>query len=81
MIADNLQNCGVEVKIGDDFLEIKGGFAMPKSIVAIKTAMDHRIAMSFLIMGLCLENGVQIDDDEMIKTSFPNFEKIISQFI
>jgi len=43
--------------------------------------MDHRIAMSFLIMGLCLENGVQIDDDEMIKTSFPNFEKIISQFI
>ena len=81
MIADNLQNCGVEVKIGDDFLEIKGGFAMPKNVVAVKTAMDHRIAMSFLIMGLCLENGVQIDDDEMIKTSFPNFEKIISQFI
>ncbi len=81
MIADNLQNCGVEVKIGDDFLEIKGGFAMPKNIVEIKTAMDHRIAMSFLIMGLCLENGVQIDDDEMIKTSFPNFEKIIAQFI
>jgi 3-phosphoshikimate 1-carboxyvinyltransferase len=81
MIADNLQNCGVEVKIGNDFLEIKGGFAMPKNVVEIKTAMDHRIAMSFLIMGLCLENGVKIDDDEMIKTSFPNFEKIISQFI
>ena len=81
MIADNLQNCGVEVKIGDDFLEIKGGFTMPKNVVEIKTAMDHRIAMSFLIMGLCLENGVKIDDDEMIKTSFPNFEKIISQFI
>ncbi len=81
MIADNLKNCGVEVKIGDDFLEIKGGFLMPKNIVEIKTAMDHRIAMSFLIMGLCLENGVKIDDDEMIKTSFPNFEKIISQFI
>ena len=81
MIADNLQNCGVEVKIGDDFLEIKGGFAMPKKEVEIKTAMDHRIAMSFLIMGLRLENGVKIDDDAMIKTSFPNFEKIISQFI
>jgi len=81
MIADNLKNCGVEVKIGDDFLEIKGGFAMPKNVVEIKTAMDHRIAMSFLIMGLRLENGVKIDDDAMIKTSFPNFEKIISQFI
>jgi len=77
MIADNLKNCGVEVKIGDDYLEIKGGFAMPKNPVSITTAMDHRIAMSFSIMGLCLENGINLDDDEMIKTSFPNFDKIL----
>ncbi|MFM8186434.1 MAG: 3-phosphoshikimate 1-carboxyvinyltransferase [Alphaproteobacteria bacterium] len=81
MIADNLKNCGVEVKIGDDYLEIKGGFAMPKNPVPIITAMDHRIAMSFSIMGLCLENGINLDDDEMIKTSFPNFEKILSQVL
>ena len=81
MIADNLKNCGVEVKIGDDYLEIKGGFAMPKNPVSITTAMDHRIAMSFSIMGLCLENGINLDDDEMIKTSFPNFDKILSQVL
>lgn len=81
MIAQNLQNCGVDVKIGDDYLEIKGGLSMPKSRVKISTAMDHRIAMSFLIMGLCLENGVELDDDEMINTSFPNFSQIISRFI
>lgn len=80
MIADNLKNCGVEVKNGDDYLEIKGGFPMPKNSVPINTAMDHRIAMSFSIMGLCLENGINLDDDKIIKTSFPNFENIINNF-
>lgn len=81
MIADNLINCGVEVKIGDDFLEINGGFTMPKQLVNINTAMDHRIAMSFSIMGLCLENGINLDDDQIINTSFPDFEKILSKFL
>lgn len=80
MIADNLKNCGAQVLMHDDSLEIKGGIVMPKEIVKIATALDHRIAMSFLIMGLTLENGVEVDDDEMIKTSFPNFAQIIKKF-
>ncbi len=80
MIAQNLENCGASLKMGDDFLEVKGGISQPRSIVKVKTAMDHRIAMSFLVMGLTLENGVEIDDSEMIKTSFPTFEKIFSDF-
>jgi 3-phosphoshikimate 1-carboxyvinyltransferase len=80
MIATNLENCGVAVKFTENSLSIKGGFVMPKNLVAIKTAMDHRIAMSFLVMGLCLENGIEIDDDSMIATSFPNFFNIFNQF-
>lgn len=80
MIAQNLENCGITLKMGDDSLEVKGGISQPKSIVKISTAMDHRIAMSFLIMGLMLENGVEIDDASMIKTSFPNFEKLFADF-
>ncbi|MFM7621107.1 MAG: 3-phosphoshikimate 1-carboxyvinyltransferase [Alphaproteobacteria bacterium] len=79
MIASNLEKCGVNIKITNDSLEILGGVTQPATRVLIKTAMDHRIAMSFLIMGLTIENGIEIDDDQMIKTSFPNFEKIISQ--
>jgi 3-phosphoshikimate 1-carboxyvinyltransferase len=81
MIANNLEKCGVSIKMTSDSLEISGDFKMPKNRVSISTAMDHRIAMSFLIMGLTLDNGVEIDDDEMIKTSFPNFNEIISQVI
>jgi 3-phosphoshikimate 1-carboxyvinyltransferase len=80
MIADNLTSCGVEVKVGDDFLIVKGGISEKKEIVKIKTAMDHRIAMSFLVMGTMIENGIEIDDCSMIKTSFPNFEKIFQEF-
>lgn len=80
MIAQNLEKCGVELKMGDDFLEVNGGITQPKNLVKITTAMDHRIAMSFLVMGLTLENGVEIDDSEMIHTSFPNFEKIFADF-
>lgn len=80
MIAKNLENCGVELKMGDDFLEVQGGISQPKNLVKISTAMDHRIAMSFLVMGLMLENGVEIDDASMIDTSFPTFEKIFEGF-
>jgi 3-phosphoshikimate 1-carboxyvinyltransferase len=81
MIAQNLEKCGVKAIINDDSLEISGDFTMPKNIVKIDTAMDHRIAMSFLIMGLTLENGLEIDDDEMIKTRFPIFDKILQQVL
>jgi len=80
MIAQNLKKCGVTLKMGDDYLEVQGRINQPKSQVKIATAMDHRIAMSFLIMGLSLENGVQIDDGSMIATSFPSFENIFQKF-
>lgn len=80
MIAQNLENCGVTLKMGDDYLEVKGGINQPKSPVKITTSMDHRIAMSFLVMGLNMDAGCEIDDISMIATSFPNFIKIFADF-
>ncbi|TPK48862.1 3-phosphoshikimate 1-carboxyvinyltransferase [Mesorhizobium sp. B2-5-4] len=39
----------------------------------VETHLDHRIAMSFLVMGLATEKPVTIDDQAMIATSFPEF--------
>lgn len=80
MIVNNLKKCGVELNHGADWIEIKGGINQPKELVNIETALDHRIAMSFYIMGLKLENGVKIDDREPIKTSFPEFLDIFARF-
>lgn len=79
-IANGLKACGVEVKVGEDSLEVIGGIKEQNKIAEIKTHLDHRIAMSFLIMGLTVKDGVKIDDSEMIKTSFPNFMQIFSEF-
>lgn len=80
MIAQNLENCGVTLKMGDDYLEVEGGIKQKSQTTKITTSMDHRIAMSFLVMGLTMEGGCEIDDTSMIQTSFPNFEKIFSGF-
>ena len=38
---------------------------------------DHRIAMSFLCLGLLMENGIKVINTETINTSFPNFYAIM----
>ena len=44
----------------------------------VLTHMDHRIAMSFLVMGLASRERVRVDDGSMIATSFPNFQNLMS---
>ncbi len=78
MIVDNLQKCGVTIQANGDAMEIKGGFVEQKQLIQIPTAMDHRIAMSFYIMGMMMENGIEIDDSSMINTSFPNFFEVLN---
>ena len=62
------------VRAGDDWLEVDGtgGAPVPGGGV-VRTHMDHRIAMAFLVLGLNAEEPVKVDDGEMIATSFPEF--------
>ena len=43
----------------------------------VRTHLDHRIAMSFLVMGLAAETAVTVDDATMIATSFPAFTALV----
>ncbi len=74
--ADMLRVNGVTVDIEDDDLIVQG-----KGNVAgggeVATHMDHRIAMSALMMGLASENPVRIDDSAFIATSFPGFTELM----
>jgi 3-phosphoshikimate 1-carboxyvinyltransferase len=70
--ADLLRANGVEVEIADDDLIVHGrGRATGGGVVA--THMDHRIAMSALVLGLASEKPVGVDDAAFIATSFPGF--------
>lgn len=72
-IYENIIKCGIDAKMGEDDLEIIGGMEKLDNIPKITTYHDHRIAMSFFILGLTMENGLEIDDTSMINTSFPKF--------
>jgi 3-phosphoshikimate 1-carboxyvinyltransferase len=41
--------------------------------------MDHRIAMSALVMGLASQNPVSVDDASFIDTSFPGFAALMNR--
>jgi 3-phosphoshikimate 1-carboxyvinyltransferase len=73
-VANGLNANGVDYSEGHDWLVVRGrpdGKDLGGGIVA--THLDHRIAMSFLIMGLASEKQVTVDDASMIATSFPQF--------
>ena len=79
MVAEGLKACGVDLEMGEDNLIIHGTGKPPKGGALIKTALDHRIAMSFLILGTVSDEPVSIDDGEPIKTSFPNFIALMNE--
>jgi 3-phosphoshikimate 1-carboxyvinyltransferase len=71
-VAEGLRINGVAVEIdGDDLIVHGTGTVAGGGLVA--THMDHRIAMSFLVMGLAAAKPVGIDDGSFIATSFPGF--------
>ena len=78
IMAKGLEACGVKLEMGKDSLTIHGNGKPPKGGATIETALDHRIAMSFLIMGMVSEQPVTIDDVRPINTSFPNFVDLIN---
>ncbi|WMT92148.1 3-phosphoshikimate 1-carboxyvinyltransferase [Pelagibacterium sp. H642] len=72
-VARGLEANGVACEEGHDFLIVQGKGAVPGG-GTVATHLDHRIAMSFLVMGLASDKPVTVDDDRMIATSFPSFE-------
>ena len=76
--ARALEANGVDCTEGADYLSVSGGKSVPGG-AEVATHMDHRIAMSFLIMGLASDKPVQVDDASIIETSFPAFPELIKQ--
>ena len=72
-MANGLSACGVKLEEGEDSLIIHGTGKAPLGGTLIDTALDHRIAMSFLILGCVSTEPIEIDNASPIKTSFPNF--------
>jgi 3-phosphoshikimate 1-carboxyvinyltransferase len=77
-IAKGLSDCGVSTRIDGDTLIVEGEGGKVRGGAAVASALDHRIAMSFLILGMAAEKPVTIDDGATIATSFPGFVELVN---
>ncbi len=78
-VARGLEANQVPCEEGPDWLRVTGrpdGKGLGGGTV--RTHLDHRIAMAFLVMGLASEKPVSVDDASPIATSFPEFEGLMT---
>ena len=77
-MARGLEACGVTVEETEDSLTVHG--RGPEGVpggATVATHLDHRIAMSFLCLGLAARAPVTVDDATPIATSFPGFPALM----
>ncbi|SFT34985.1 3-phosphoshikimate 1-carboxyvinyltransferase [Sedimentitalea nanhaiensis] len=79
-MATGLRANGVAVEEGEDWWSVTGHG--PGSVTGGATCashLDHRIAMSFMVMGMATQHPVTVDDGGPIATSFPIFEPLMTR--
>lgn len=77
-MAKGLRANGIEVEEGPDWWSVSGlGHGAVPGGAVCASQLDHRIAMSFLILGMASQKPVQVDDGGPIATSFPVFEPLM----
>ena len=77
-VAAGLLANGVKHEMGADTLVVHGTGSAPTGGGMVATHLDHRIAMSFLVLGLGAREPVAVDDGSPIDTSFPGFAALMN---
>jgi 3-phosphoshikimate 1-carboxyvinyltransferase len=77
-VAAGLAANGVRHEMGADFLVVEGDGKPPAGGGLVKTHLDHRIAMAFLVLGTAAREAVAVDDGSPIDTSFPGFTALMN---
>ena len=70
---------GVTVTVEGDDMIVDGAGGPPAGGGDVVTHMDHRIAMSALVLGLASRAPVRVDDAAFIETSFPGFAALMNR--
>lgn len=69
-VAANLRACGIETSDGPDWITVHPGVPRPTRVACRR---DHRIAMSFSVLGLAAPGTITLDDPSCVAKTFPEF--------
>ena len=78
LIAEGLRGAGVEVEETESSLVVHGIGRAPPGGNTVNSMNDHRIAMSFLVLGAVSDDPIRVTHTETIATSFPNFRNLMN---
>lgn len=78
VVAESLKACGVDYIEGKDSLSVTGTGQPALGGGEIQSRLDHRIAMTFIVLGMASQKPVKIDDGSPIDTSFPGFADLMN---
>ncbi len=77
-MGETLTAAGARIELFEDGCAIDG--PTPLRGVAVKTRLDHRIAMSMAVAQLLADGApVQLDDVACVATSFPSFFRLLDE--
>lgn len=79
VMVENLSAMGADVTETEDGMIIRGG--RPLHGAVIESHLDHRIAMTFAVTGLCAEGVTQINGAECVNISYPQFYQDLKNLI
>ncbi|MBI5359580.1 MAG: 3-phosphoshikimate 1-carboxyvinyltransferase [Planctomycetes bacterium] len=68
-ITGEMKKLGVKIDSGRDYISIRPSSPLPGTV---RTYDDHRMAMSFAVLGTAAK-GITIDDEKCVVKSFPEF--------
>lgn len=77
-MAEGLERVGARARIGTDWIEIDPMPAGHRVAAAIDPHRDHRVAMSFAVLGL-RTGGIRVEDPGCVSKSFPGFWELIER--
>ncbi|MBI5165188.1 MAG: 3-phosphoshikimate 1-carboxyvinyltransferase [Magnetospirillum sp.] len=78
-VLKGLEACGARVEADGDTLIVHGSGTPPPGGAKIGVNFDHRIAMSFLVLGMATPEPITVDDADAIDTSFPGFVELMGE--
>ncbi|MBT3556234.1 MAG: 3-phosphoshikimate 1-carboxyvinyltransferase [Rhodospirillales bacterium] len=78
VVARGLIAAGVQLEEGEDWMTVHGTGSPPKGGNMVAAELDHRIAMSFLILGMASDQPITVDDASPMDTSFPGFADLMN---